>query len=350
MRYTSGVKRVHKALQLRHHKHTGKLLPHKHTSYGALFLLMAVPIIMLALVGQLVQASDYLVSATVPATMPTDAPTIDTPQNATTTYDDSLVVSGTCPVVSPPIVVAVYDSSALVGSASCAADGHFAVTVPLTYGEHTLVATVTTITGQVGASSAAVTVTRLQAAPGSEPSGSSSSPTGSSVSSGLSTEALGVPIHIAPTDTFVLLSGDGTGLWTGTFTGGKAPYKITIDWGDGTVDTYDVTNGDEQKFTHHYEVVGVYPIIITAVDSLGQSTTLQSVAVTVAVKQQSILDSHANNVPPIVAFIEQHGAQIYIVTLFGLGFLWYLEHGRQLAWHFILIGSRKKNKRKHRGA
>ena len=322
------MKRVHTVLQLRHHKHTAKLLPHKHTSYGALFLLMLVPVIMLALVGRLVFASDYEVTATVPAPIPSGAPVITSPTDGSTVHTNTITVSGTCPVITPAVVIAIYDGSSLIGSAICSAAGDFSVPISLPYGEHSLVATVVTITGGIGQSSAPVKVTRADSKP--IPDTHSPQTVGGA---GVDTAggSLLTPLYIVPDKPLLTLDANKHVVWRGTITGGQLPYKITVDWGDGTSDTYEVKSHDLQTFTHDYDRASTYSIRLYAEDARQQRTVLYSVAVTFSVAHQLLLDTTKDSTPGFVAFVQRHVVHIYIVTLSALVFLWFIEHGR----HFV---------------
>jgi len=311
---------------------------------------MCVPIALLVLIGQFAAASDYAVTATVPAPLPTDPPTILTPTNGAVVSTANVTVSGTCPVVSPAVIIAVYDGGVLVGSVSCSTAGDFSLPVSLDYGAHTLVATVSTITGQTGASSGPVVVTRpLPAASSPSPTPSSTPTRESSLPAVPGISNLPPFIRITTNDQYVLLDGNNRGTWHGAFSGGMMPYSVAIDWGDRTIDHFSVHDQTEQSYSHHYETADVYPIIITVTDQDGNTTTLYSTAVTFMLRQKSVVDIglQIDQMPPIVAFIQKNLIQIYIVTLSGLTFLWYLEHGRQFVWNFMMVGARRKTQRPH---
>jgi hypothetical protein len=342
------VKHVHKALQLRHHKHTGKIIPHKHTSYGVLFVLMIIPIIALALASHFVAASEYEISASVPAIPPSTPPTIDYPTENVPINQTETTVSGSCPIATPAVVVAIYDGDELIGSTQCTSDGTYELQVMLSEGTHQLSARVVSITGESGGSSPVLTVVvRQLAAPESGGVGEAFTPVAN-------VESLSVPLRIIPKTIFATLNGNNEASWTGTFQGGKLPYKVTVDWGDGTISTFDVNDNSEQTFTHKYSVPGAYPITISLSDASGATTGLQSTAVTFMLQQPSILDTRYEQASPIIVFIQANLLQIYIVSLSGLTFLWYLEHGRSITWQLLgagsIFGARRKahSGRRHR--
>src|SRR5690242_16476962 len=105
--YTTSVKSAHKPLKLRHTKYTGKIMAHKHTSYRVLFFLMLVPIGLMAFIDQMVGASDLQVHAKVPAPIPAGAPAITSPVDNSTVNSGDLTVSGSCPVITPAVIIAI---------------------------------------------------------------------------------------------------------------------------------------------------------------------------------------------------------------------------------------------------
>lgn len=319
------VKRVHKALKLRHHKHSGKILHHRHTSYRVLFLLMLTPIAMMALVGQLAGASDYIVSASVPATIPKIAPVITSPKDGFTTTNGQVRVSGTCPLGHVAGVVAIYEEKRLLGAAPCTVNGTFSVSVTLSYGAHVLIATVISITKDVGMSSQPLSVIRKH--PFSIMTNLSISPP---------------PIVISAKDPFIVIGPDSKTIWSGSFKGGVPPYDVSVDWGDGTVDKHYVADISEQSFAHAYPSQQAYTIVIRAEDANHDSATLYSVALTPSLGQVAATEGNTWQMPFTLETVQRYLIYIYVITLFSLTFLWYLEHGRPL------VLSAVHSKRKHR--
>jgi hypothetical protein len=120
-----------KHLKLQDNAHTAKLLEHKHTSYRGLLIVMLVFGVCLILAGRSAFADDYIVNAKVAAPMPTIAAEITSPLSDTTVSDKKIIISGICPIVSPAVVVVLYNSTSLLGSAGCSADGQFSGTFSL---------------------------------------------------------------------------------------------------------------------------------------------------------------------------------------------------------------------------
>jgi hypothetical protein len=89
-------------LKLIHHKHSGKLRPHEHTSYGPLGVLLLVVGLLLGVYTSYAaspgpQAGSIGLSGIVPGKPPSAAPTIDSPRDGAHFSTTPVAVSGTCP-------------------------------------------------------------------------------------------------------------------------------------------------------------------------------------------------------------------------------------------------------------
>jgi len=336
------VKTVHHTLKLRHHKHTGKLLPHRHTSYRVLFLLLFFAIVTMALLENFrIAALDYTVSATVPAPLPSGAPVIEKPRPATVTDAEQITVSGTCPVVIPAVIIAIYNDGVLAGSTECTNNGRFSVPIVLMYGEQTLVATVITVTNNEGESSAPVTVTRTFPAEGEEEP-EIHKQDGIPTNSLQEAESLNF-LQIIPKDSFVTMDMEGNVVWRVAISQGKPPYKVKIDWGDGRTDGYTVHDDALQQFTHQYSAQQAYTITMTVIDANEQKTRLLSVAVSLKMKYVAPFDDTTDHIPAFIGFINRYKWQLYFGAVIAVVFLWYLEHGRK-----HLVRATKRHHRRRR--
>ncbi|MCA9334604.1 hypothetical protein KC953_00500 [Candidatus Saccharibacteria bacterium] len=324
------VKRVHKALKLRHHKHTGKILHHRHTSYRVLFLLMIIPVVMMALVGQFVKASDYDVTASVPATIPRIAPVITSPNSGFTTVNSNITIRGTCPLGHVAGVVAIYENKKLLGAQPCLANGTFAVPISLSLGSHVFVATIISVMNDVGLSSSLLVITREKIFP-------------------LSINTLGnpVPITISPSDPFLVMDTDGRVVWRGTINGGSRPYMVEIDWGDGSTSKYKVSDVSRHSFVHIYSDQQAHTVIIRVKDDAGASTVLYSIALTSGLRQVAAVQSVAWTAFPSLQEIQRYLVYVYLITLSALVFMWYLQHGR-MAPVMVVRSKRNSRARRHR--
>lgn len=321
-------KHVNKALQLRHHKHTGKLLAHKHTSYRVLFALLLLPILMLPLINNMnAYANEVLsVTATVPAPIPAGYPTIDVPAKGSSTTSDIVTVSGRCPVITPAIIIAIYRNSLLAGSVQCDSGGGYSVPISLEPGQNKLVATVVTITNGIGNSSEEMVVNKdtqqaeIPVALGQKEKVED-------------LERYTPLLRVLAKDVYVLLNMDGKGTWRGSIAGGTAPYQIAFNWGDGFIDRRTVFDNSEQTFIHDYEIVQPRALVISVTDATGVTTALRSMAIALDVKQTGlIIDKKAGElgVHPFIGFIHKNALTIYVSTVSALVFLWYIERGHHI--------------------
>jgi len=287
---------------------------------------------MMALVGRLASADTFSVTAKIPAPMPSGAPEILTPKDGSAITTPNTVVSGTCPIITPAIIVAIFDNTtSLVGSVQCADDGTFRVAVPISYGTNRLTATVITITDDTGETSTPVIVTRP--APPKPPKTGSKPPVTYSGGNGLSQLSTSTsPIHIAVKNRFVLLGADGSAVWAGSISGGTPPYTVQMIWGDGDTESHTVTDYTMHAFSHHYKVLHAYDIVTVVMDTMRDTATIHTAAATLSLQLGAPLkfDSSIQSVPPILAFVQDYMWEIYIGSIATLTFLWYLEHGRHL--------------------
>lgn len=314
-------------LKLHHHKHTGKLIAHKHTSYRVLFLLMLTPIALIAFIDRAAEASDVTVSAKVAAPMPSGAPTIDSPEDNATISSGNVEIKGKCPTITPAVIIAAYDGDVFIGSARCSDVGTYVIPVSLNTGAHMIIVKVITITDDIGASSTAVRITRTpDRKTNQEIQGTAQVNVGSAVN-GISFD---LPVEIIAADAFITIRHDGSALWRGRVVNGTPPYKVQIDWGDGVVDVYTITDQSELLYAHDYGPVKSAKMIIRVDDSKGDSAILYSAASSLIFGQDVGFIQSTNTSIPIVTFIQQNLMQIYIFSASALVFLWYIEHGRHV--------------------
>ena len=131
-------------LSLIHHRHSGRLRPHEHTSYlplGALLLavglLLGVYTSYAASPGP--EAGSVGLSGVVPGKPPTVAPTIDTPRSGERFSTTPVTVSGTCP---KGTLVEVFKNKIFAGSTPCDNSGKYSMDIDLLIGANILLARV----------------------------------------------------------------------------------------------------------------------------------------------------------------------------------------------------------------
>lgn len=251
----------HKKLLPKHH--TGKRVHHRHTAYGPLVLVLLLGFMPLFAVSKGVAnaaATDPVtrnesIYAVVPGPKPETAPVITSPtQGAVFTSNDPILVAGECP---DTMLVKIFKNNVLAGAAFCE-NGRFSVSVDLFIGANSIVARAYNANNFAGPAS----------------------------------EAVGVQMRIentktAPTKTkqfFVTSEIEYKGVNVGdaftlplTVSGGKAPYAISIGWGDGKTDLVSRSKAGEFEVSHTYDSRGKgykssYDVTIVATDEAGNKS------------------------------------------------------------------------------
>jgi hypothetical protein len=273
---------MRRMLKFHHPKHTGKLIHHRHTSYGVLFaLLVGVGVLLVTLTVSAfnVKADDLYVTATVPAPIPTGAPVFTSPSDGYTTDNPTVDFEGTCPVITPAVVIGLYEGATLLGSDQCSPSGNFAISAQLTTGAHSVVATVVTITGDTGESSTplhvtyTLPVTTIPTSPTTPVTpGQPTSPPS------VNGDGLAPILQITSDKPFILFQPGIQTTWKGSFAGGSAPYTVHVNWGDGVSDSF-TSDGSAVSYHHTYTTSGSYTITVTITDQAGYSLTRNFAAV-----------------------------------------------------------------------
>lgn len=258
-------------LKLSHHQHSGKVLPHHHTSYPALVLVMLV--MGLFMLGISAGASANNLSPAVPAVNPQQgalgfvgvvngpppavAPTILVPSAGKVFTTVPITVSGTC---QSGLIVSISSQDVFVGSTTCDNHGAYSLLVDLFAGTNVLKAEHVDGLGQTSKSSNSVTVRY-------EPPGFSSSGTS-------------FPQLFLQSDAKVEGGNPGQAIgWTVKVVGGTAPYAVSFDWGDGKTDLVSRTEAGAASANHAYAQPGSYAVLIRVTDVNGNAAFIQVVTV-----------------------------------------------------------------------
>jgi hypothetical protein len=330
-------------LQLHPHKHTGKVLHHKHTSYHALFLVLGLAGVFMVLLSNAAKAADIIVTGRIPAPIPVGAPVITSPVDGLITTTTPLTVSGTCPVISPAIIITLHDGSDMLGSGQCTVDGTFSISIPLVEHTYSIVATVVTITDDTGESSTPITVTYKLPPPPVVPSKPT---TGTSGGNPRPTPTQGEGLEIVSDKPFIVFGAGADAVWSGLFRGGDRPYRVTITWGDGSTNIYNNVGGNKQAFAHHYHQLRGFQINVTVTDKSGHSVSKSFAAAT-----PLIFDNTPNgagttgqglHLSPIILLYA-----LYFALLWLLFTLWRQDKKRQLRPVYVPV-RRRKTAKKHK--
>ena len=245
-------------LKLIHHRHSGKLRPHEHTSYLPLCaLLLAVGLLLgvyttyAASPGP--ESGSIGLSGIVPGKPPATGATIDSPKSGARFSTTPVAVSGTCP---KNTLVELFKNNIFAGSIPCTAAGTYSLEIDLLIGENILLARVYDDLNQAGPDSNKPTVF-YDALPAQ--AGPLTSLDFGGAQMLLNTDAVfrGVFPHEEMTMPIDIL-------------GGTPPYALNFQWGDSTNKI--VPRGNNQSFSvgHVYKKAGTYQISVQGSDANGR--------------------------------------------------------------------------------
>ncbi len=285
-------------------------------------------------------ADSYTVTAIVPAASLTQGAVITSPSTNTIVTNADLQVSGTCP---SGAYIKLYTNNTFSGVTFCENNGTFTLNDDLYLGQNNLIAEDFNVTNQQGPVTSTVTVDYVPPA--------STSSTGSSTTTGSSTinQSPTIPADdtitpgltsVAPaatptsTPTLLLTSNyqyqtspvSSNFVWEVDVQGGYPPYKVNVQWGDGTSSNLVFDTDPIFKITHHYSVEGYYAVKVQAVDKTGVVRFIQLAARIVKPNTTGNLStSNTNYSLPII----NHKATIKIFAV-SKSWLW-------LAWPSFIV-------------
>ena len=272
---------------LLHHRHSGRLRPHAHTSYGPLIgllafvgLILSVYTVSAASPGP--ESGSIGVSGIVPGKPPTVAPTIDSPKSGQRFSTTPVTVKGTCP---KNTLVQLFKNDIFAGSIPCSDNGSYSLDIDLLIGRNTLVARVYDDLNQAGPDSNKPAVFYDAVAPQSGPltsldfGGAQMLLNTDAVFRGVfPNETLKVPINIL---------------------GGTPPYAINVQWGDSSNKVVPRKNNLDFALDHVYARPGTYQIAVQGSDANGRIAFL-TVAAIVNGQPATVTGSTDKGVPPSV--------------------------------------------------
>ncbi|HEX4662471.1 MAG TPA: hypothetical protein VH144_02560 [Candidatus Saccharimonadales bacterium] len=121
-----------------------------------------------------------------------------------------------------------------------------------------------TLASQLGPGRYHVTITALTA-DGKLIQGPSFILVASASQPGFAVPGTGTGMYISANQPYIIHHPDETWTWYLTVHGGKAPYKITVNWGDSQTTTQ-ISQTTDAVIEHNYNKVGVYTVIVAATD------------------------------------------------------------------------------------
>lgn len=183
-------------------------------------------------------AATYDVTAQVAAPLPTSVvPDIVSPGDGVTQTSNLVVITGTCPVVDPALIVILVRNNQTIGSGLCEASGTFNILVGLVLGENIIFPKFMTVTGQLSGFGEPLRLYYVPAESESSANKLIANPKDLSTS---------LYVHF-DYDFVQVSSGAKTNLQV-TVGGGVAPYRLVVHWGDGLYKDYT------------YDAPGVYTV------------------------------------------------------------------------------------------
>lgn len=202
---------------------------------------------------------------------PTDAPTISLPSNGQVFEEIPITVTGLC---TDGLLVRVFKNNVFGGSDICDG-GSYSIDIDLFPGENTLVARQYDDLDQASPESNQVSVVYaidVPLVPGSPDS---------------------VAQRITLTTNFARRGVDPSQelSWPMTISGGRGPYAVSIDWGDGKTELLTRDAAGTWDMKHIYERPGVYRIMVKATDADGQSAFIQVIAIVNGTPSAGVEDS-----------------------------------------------------------
>jgi hypothetical protein len=225
--------------------------------------------------------------------MPTSAPTITEPSADATIAGSSVLVIGSCPLITPQVVVSVSVDGTQAGTSACDSRNDFSIPISVTPGSHQIVASVITISGQKGLTSSPLRITTAG--------------------------SLAANIPIMSDAPFIYAAGNDI-TWAGTIgTLKQTPEYVHIDWGDNSQSNYTVTSGP-QNFSHHYATLASHNVSLDVTDSAGAigNTQIAEAAFTSATfPQPAAPASFYSNTPTIAGL---YG--LYLTAVSATGIVW----------------------------
>lgn len=296
---------VVKHFRLAAHKHTGKLIHHRHTSHSVLALLLLIVGIILFNTDGAVNASGTVtktgtvsVGLVVMGPPPTVGAVINSPQNNDIFTDkSSITVSGTCPKEN---FVVVKNKDLLVGSTICDSDDKFSLEIQISTGDNIISAQNYDNLNQAGPDTPNITITSKKTEiispvepvePILEPIPTPNLPDNPSIVPGATAAAvtcenydpsLDLPTGGEPKVSIICIprlflpeiqQTLGFVVW-----GGTPPYEISIDWGENIVATKKISINEPgyrtMKFTYYSP--GIREINFHLEDKLGKTTIVQT--------------------------------------------------------------------------
>lgn len=265
-----------KKFNLVHHRHTGKKLPHHHTSYGFLLLIMISTGYLFSTYSPPAGADPASSSGSIglsgimPGPPPSTPAVIEKPVEGQNFTNQHIVVSGTCPDSS---IVQILRNDIFAGSVNCEA-GKFQLSIDLLPGANRLLAKVVDNLGQAGPDSATTNVYYDPPKNIVTPDPNQKTPN-TPIRPGTPTKP-NIPPLLLTTESYYRGSlVNQKAILDLTVEGGTPAYALEVHWGDG--ESILIPRSEAGRFSteHLYKTGGIFNIVINASDSAGSKFYMQ---------------------------------------------------------------------------
>lgn len=201
---------------------------------------------------------------------PTQGATISIPSNGQTFTAIPVTVAGTCP---KGLLVKIFKNNVFAGSTQCVS-GSFSLQIDLFSGANELLARVFDDLDQPGPDSNKPVVNFNDSRPGA--------------GSRVFLSSIFAKRGANPGDKLT---------WPIQLTGGRGPYAVSVDWGDGkALDLKSLQFAGNFNIEHTYDNSGIYSIIIKATDADGVTAYLQLVGVSNGAPGQGNQSGNTNQI------------------------------------------------------
>lgn len=235
-------------------------------------------------IGVIICASTWQVKAdNVEVTAKVSAPLPDAPAVITSPVDQQHVsaalidVFGNCPNGS---YVKLSRNDIFSGVAQCES-GHFTIQTSLSFGANRLQPQVFNTTDDEGPASASSIVYYDKVTTGQNifnDSSAASTSGGNQIQPPSQASPSGQPLIITGDYRYVIHYAGDAFTWDVRVSGGAAPYRIHVDWGDGQTATFETNNG-ALNLNHIFVKGGNFQPLVQVTDTAGAVTSLQLSAV-----------------------------------------------------------------------
>lgn len=264
---------LHPTPVLSHHRHSGRPLPHQHTSYAFLALLLLITGVLLSVTTAATVATISAnrpgpesgtvgVQGTMPAPPPKNAPVITSPRTGQRFGDLPVPVTGIC---EKGTIIELFTNGIFAGSSPCTDKQTFSIDVGLLYGSNELVARAYDALDQASPESNRVTVFYDAVPPGPRPIDGTND-----LESQLLLRASPVYRGVMPKQAFPLPI---------EIVGGTRPYSVSINWGEGKPSLITRESGGTFRAEHSFSRPGTYEVRIKASDIKGRIAFLSVVII-----------------------------------------------------------------------